>query len=142
MNSEMILQPVLAMIVLTAIVWVYLYARRIPAMKKAGKPVQAYTIPERASEFLPEEVNFAANNFKNLFELPVLFYALCLFFYVTGQVDAVSVTAAWIFVGFRVLHSVIHCTFNIVMLRFYLYLGGALALWFMLGRAIAASLGA
>ncbi len=142
MNSEMILQPVLAMMVLTAIVWVYLYARRIPAMKKAGKPVQAYTIPERASEFLPEEVNFAANNFKNLFELPVLFYALCLFLYVTGQVDAVSVTAAWIFVGFRVLHSVIHCTFNIVMLRFYLYLGGALALWFMLGRAIAASLGA
>lgn len=142
MNSEMILQPVLAMIVLTAIVWVYLYARRIPAMKKAGKPVQAYTIPERVSEFLPEEVNFAANNFKNLFELPVLFYALCLFLYVTGQVDAVSVTAAWIFVGFRVLHSVIHCTFNIVMLRFYLYLGGALALWFMLGRAIAASLGA
>lgn len=142
MNSEMILQPVLAMMVLTAIVWVYLYARRIPAMKKAGKPVQAYTIPERVSEFLPEEVNFAANNFKNLFELPVLFYALCLFLYVTGQVDAVSVTAAWIFVGFRVLHSVIHCTFNIVMLRFYLYLGGALALWFMLGRAIAASLGA
>jgi len=142
MNHEMILQPFLAMMLVTAIVWVYLYARRIPAMKRARVPVQAYTSPEKVLELLPEEVNNPANNFKNLFELPVLFYGLCLFFYVTGRVDAVCVTAAWVFVGFRILHSIVQCTSNVVMLRFYLYLGGALTLWFMLGQAIVGSFGA
>lgn len=142
MNHEMILQPFLAMMVLTAVVWVYLYARRIPAMKRARVPVQAYTHPEKVAELLPDDVNNPANNFKNLFELPVLFYGLCLYFYVTGSVDAVCVSAAWIFVGFRALHSIVQCTSNVVILRFYLYLAGALTLWFMLGYAIVGSLAA
>jgi hypothetical protein len=54
---------------------------------------------------------------------------------VTGQVDAAYVNAGWIFVLFRVLHSAVHCTFNLVMLRFYLYLISTLALWFMFARA-------
>ena len=44
--------------------------------------------------------------------------------------------AAWVFVGFRVLHSVMHCTLNIVNVRFALYLVAALALWFMLLRSV------
>ncbi len=55
--------------------------------------------------------------------------------FATGQVDAGYVTAAWIFVVFRVLHSAVHCTFNHVMLRFYLYLIATLAVWFMVLRA-------
>jgi hypothetical protein len=91
---------------------------------------------------LPDAVNYPANNFKNLFELPVLFYGLCLFLHVTGSVDKGYVIAAWLFLAFRVLHSIVHCTSNIVMLRFYLYLAAALALWFMLGRAVIGYLGA
>ena len=54
----------------------------------------------------------------------------------THQVDATYVNAAWIFFAFRALHSAVHCTFNLVMLRFYLYLIAALALWFMFARAV------
>ena len=132
----------LGTMVLTAIVWFVMYAKRIPAMKKARVPVQTYTTPDKVSGVLPDAVSYPAYNFKNLFELPVLFYGLCLYLYVTGNVDTTYVVAAWFFLGFRVLHSIVHCTANIVMLRFYLYCGGALALWFMLGRAVIEQLGA
>ena len=135
MNNALILRPMIGMMLLTAFVWIFLYAKRIPAMKKARRSVQTYTTPEKAVELLPASVNYPAYNFKNLFELPVLFYALCLTLYVTEMVDAAYVIAAWVFLGFRVLHSVVHCTVNIVILRFYLYSAAALALWFMLARA-------
>ena len=136
MRNEQILLPMLGMIVLTAVVWCVLYARRIPAMKKARKPAQTYTTPDKCDEFLPADVNYAAYNFKNLFELPVLFYTLCLYFYVTGTAGTPEVVAAWLFLLFRVIHSAILCTANIVMARFASYCAAALALWFMLGRAV------
>lgn len=142
MNRELILQPMLGVMLLTAVVWFVMYAKRIPAMKKARVPVQTYTTPEKAQELLPESVNYSAYNLKNLFELPVLFYGLCLYLYVTDSVDTAYIIAAWVFLVFRVLHSIVHCTSNIVMLRFYLYSAGALALWFMLGRAVVGQLGA
>ena len=79
-----------------------------------------------------------SDNLKNLFELPVLFYALVLYLFVTDQVDATYVTSAWVFVVFRVLHSAVHCTFNLVLLRFWLYFISAAALWFMSLRALVA----
>jgi len=65
----------------------------------------------------------------------VLFYALALYLFVAHEVDGVYVWAAWVFVVFRAAHSLVHSTFNLVILRFYLYLIAALALWFMLFRA-------
>jgi hypothetical protein len=117
-----------------------MYARRIPAMQKAGVSVQTYTMPDKIIQYLPENVNLASNNLKNLFELPTLYYGLCLYLFVSGNVDATYVVSAWSFFGFRVLHSVVHCTVNIVMLRFLTYAAGALSLWFMLGRALIAAL--
>jgi hypothetical protein len=94
------------------------------------------TMPDKSVGLLPEEISYPSNNFKNLFELPVLFYALCLYFYVTGTAQSVDVFAAWLFLLCRVIHSAIHCTVNIVMARFLAYFAAALALWFMLGRAL------
>ena len=141
MNNEAILEPMLALMLLTGLVWVFLYARRIPAMRAARRDVQTYTTPEKAIELLPEAINYPAYNLKNLFELPVVFYALCLLLYVTGDVDGVYVAAAWGFVTFRVLHSLIHCTINRVMARFVCYLISSLLLWFMVVRAAIEVLG-
>jgi len=71
----------------------------------------------------------------SLFEIPVLFYAPVLYLFVTKHVDLAYMDAAWIFVLFRSLHSAVHCTFNRVMLRFYLYLASTLAVWFIAIRA-------
>jgi hypothetical protein len=136
MNVNAIFLPMLATMALTAVVWSYMYAKRVPAMRRARVSVQTYTTPEKVAEILPDEINYSANNLKNLFELPVLFYGLCLYLSVSGNVDAAYVVAAWLFFVFRTLHSVVHCTSNIVMVRFYLYAAGATVLWLMLGRAL------
>ena len=67
--------------------------------------------------------------------MPVLFYALSLYLFATNEVDGVYVAAGWVFAAFRVLHSAMHCTANVVIVRFWLYAVSALALWFMLIRA-------
>lgn len=136
MTNEAIFLPMLVMIMLTAIVWLYMYALRIPAMRRARKAAQAYTTPQSIIELLPEQVNYPAYNLKNLFELPVLFYVLCLYVHAIGTVDSAYVAAAWVFVVFRVLHSLEHCLRNKVMTRFILYSCAAVALWFMLARAL------
>ena len=136
MDANAIFLPMLATMTLTAVVWFYMYAKRIPAMRRARISVQTYTTPGKVSELLPDEVNYSANNLKNLFELPILYYGLCLYLFMSGNVDAAYVIAAWLFFLFRTLHSVVHCTSNIVMVRFYLYAAGATVLWLMLGRAL------
>jgi len=142
MTSNEIFLPMLATMALTAVVWFYMYARRIPAMYKVGKRAQTYTTPDSVVAHLPAEVNFSANNFNNLCQLPMLFYGLCLYIFASGSVDMTYVAAAWIFFALRTLHSIIHCTRNIVIMRFYCYAASALALWFMLARALIAELGA
>ena len=91
MNGQAIFLPMLATMTLTAVVWFYMYARRIPAMYRVGLVAQTYTTPDKTVEHLPAEVNYSANNFKNLCELPILFYGLCLYLFVTQNVDAVYI---------------------------------------------------
>ena len=136
MNGEEIFEPLVAMLVLTFAVWVHMYVMRIGYMVRNNVDAQKMTTPERAMGLLPETVNYAAYNLRNLVELPVAFYALCLTLYATDQVDSIYVTAAWTFFVFRALHSLVHCTFNRVILRFGFYMLSALALWFMLARAV------
>ena len=121
--------------VLTAVVWIYMYYRRLSFIIGNRIRPQDLTTPERAAELLPESVRIPANNLRNLLELPLLFYALCLYLYITQTVDTTFVVAAWLFVGLRAAHSAIHCTVNRVQYRFYAYFVSALVLWFMVGRA-------
>ena len=96
---------------------------------------------EAFAQLTPPAVSNPSDNLKNLFEIPVLFYALALYLFATSQVDAIYVYAAWVFIAFRTLHSIVHCTFNRIILRFYLYLISTVALWFVVIRAAFAYLG-
>ena len=73
----------------------------------------------------------AADNFRNLFELPVLFYFALAVADRIDRVDAISLTLAWLFVALRVAHSLVHVTYNRVMHRFVAYLAGAIVLWLL-----------
>ena len=134
MMQQSIFTPAAAMMVLTCVVWVYMYIRRIAYLNKHGIDAQELAAPESLAKLIPEAVNRPANNLKNLFEMPVLFYALCVMLFLTGKVNAFYLYAAWIFVGLRVLHSLIHCTFNKVMLRFVVYFFSSIALGAMIFR--------
>jgi len=136
MEQKAIFGPLLAMIFLTLLVWLYMYSRRIPFILAQRLDLDTLTRAE-FTDMSPPAVSNPSDNLKNLFEMPVLFYALTIYLYVTGQVDGGYVNAAWVFVAFRVLHSLVHCTVNIVRLRFFLYLVATLAIWFIAIRAAA-----
>ena len=139
--ARSIFGPFLATMLLTLLVWVYMYIRRIRFIKGGDIDPRDLEVPGALAKLSPPAVSNPSDNLKNLFEMPVLFYALALHLFVTDQVDVVYLAAAWVFVGFRALHSVVHCTFNRVMVRFTLYAIASLALWFMLGRAALAYVG-
>ena len=135
MAQTAIFGPFFAMMGLTFVVWVYMYVRRIRFITASGLTPGELSKPGRLAELSPAAVSNPSDNLKNLFEIPVLFYAIVLYLFATTSVDAVYVGAAWTFVVFRALHSAMHCTINIVIVRFYLYLVATIAVWFMIARA-------
>jgi hypothetical protein len=135
MTSQAIFGPFVAMMLLTLVVWAYMYVRRIHFIAGSKLSPQDLAVPGELARLSPPEVANPSDNLKNLFELPVLFYALTLYLYATGRADAADVAAGWIFAAFRAVHSAVHCTVNIVMLRFWLYAIASAALWFMMLRA-------
>ena len=136
MEQTAIFAPFLALMTLTLLVWIYMYVRRIAFIRRERIEARRLEIPGELARLTPAAVSNPSDNLKNLFELPVLFYGLALLLFVTDNVDAVYVAAAWVFVAFRAAHSAVHCTFNRVMVRFSCYLAASLALWFMLLRAV------
>ena len=132
--TDPIFAPFFSMILLTLVVWTYMYARRIPFIRRSGLRDDQLT-PMELARISPPAVANPSDNLKNLFETPTIFYALALYLHVTQSVDTVYLVAAWVFVGFRALHSAVHCTVNIVLLRFALYAISTAALWFIALRA-------
>ena len=128
MRQDVIFSPFFATVFLTLVVWVYMYIRRIRFITSRKISPKELAVPSTLAQILPPGVSNPSDNLKNLFEIPVLFYALVLYLFITKQVDTVYVNAAWVFVVFRTLHSAVHCTFNLIILRFYLYLFATLAL--------------
>jgi hypothetical protein len=135
MTQDAIFSPFFATVFLTLLVWVYMYIRRISFITSRKISQQDLCVPGTLAQISPPNVSNPSDNLKNLFEIPVLFYALVLYLFITKQVDTVYVNAVWVFVVFRALHSAVHCTFNLIMLRFYLYLFATLAVWFIAIRA-------
>jgi hypothetical protein len=128
--------PVLALIAWTFVMWLWLYAARIPAMRKAridledvrqGRPVNP----------LPARVTRVADNYNHLHEQPTLFYALALAAQLAGAVDQISLILAWSYVAIRIVHSLIHAGANIIPIRFLVFTIGSLALLALLLRTAA-----
>ena len=136
MQATEIFGPFFAMILLTFVVWVVMYIGRIRYSIANRVNAQRLGTPEKVVQVLPEEIQYPAYNLTNLLELPIIFYALCLYLFVSGHVDALYVIAAWSYVALRAAHSAIQCTTNIVMQRFAVYMASSLVLWFMVFRAV------
>jgi len=135
MQEHEIFRPFFVMMALTLIVWTAMYVRRIAYLKVNRIHAQRLATPDKVVDVIPEKVQYPAYNFRNLLELPILFYALCLYLYVTASVDTFFLVAAWMYVGLRAIHSAIQCTTNIVMRRFVAYMASSLVLWMMILRA-------
>lgn len=134
MNQVVIFQPFLATMLLTLVVWIYMYVRRLSFIFSHRLDSKQMT-PLELARVSPPQVSNPSDNLKNLFELPTVFYAVVLYVYATHQVDTLYVIGAWGFFVFRALHSAVHCTFNFIPLRFVLYVISAASLWLMILRA-------
>ena len=129
MPAEMILWPVVAMVALTFVVWLTMFRRRIGEMRRRRIGIERLASGADITSLLEDRC--AADNFRNLFELPVLFHAAALAALTTTTVDHTLVLLAWAFVVFRGVHSIVHCTYNRVLHRFIAYFLSAITLWAM-----------
>lgn len=136
MSNEQIFQPFFAMMLVTFAVWVYMYIRRTSYLVGDRVDLRKVDNPAKMDIEVPAKINLPAYALKNLLELPVLFYVLCLYLYLTGRVDQFYVVASWLFVTGRALHALIYCTYNKVLHRFIAYFLSALVLWAMIARAM------
>jgi hypothetical protein len=134
---ESMLTPVLALIVLSLLVWIWMYATRIPAMQRAKIDPQAAAHPG-SLDVLPASARRVADNYNHLMEQPTIFYALCFYIVLKGHSDALNIDLAWAYVGLRAVHTLIQCTVNVVNLRFLVFALSTLALMAMAVREVAA----
>jgi hypothetical protein len=133
MNQTLILYPLLAMFALVVVVAVTMFRRRVAFYKTNRVHPQKTATSAQMAAVMPDQR--APDNFRNLFELPVMFYVVVLTLYVTQLVILPQLVLAWIYVAARYAHSFIHCTSNVVMRRFYAFLVSCLtllAMWIVL----------
>jgi len=123
MTMDTFLQPVLALILWTLVMWLWMYATRIPAMQRAeidaAKLVGTTGTSLRAE--LPDKVNWKADNYNHLHEQPTTFYALMLFAGATGGMDTTALMLGWAYVGARIVHSLVQVLSPVVVLRFVVF---------------------
>ncbi len=136
MESGMI-APVLGLVAWTFVMWVWMYATRIPAMRAARVDV-AELSRTGAKLSLPPEVERVADNYNHLHEQPTIFYAVALAAQLAGVADPVSVGLAWGYVALRVVHSLIQATANVIPLRFLVFVLGSAVLLVLLVRTVLA----
>lgn len=130
MTGAPILQPVVALLAWTMVMWLWMYATRIPAIRKGGF-MDGSTVGTTGAGLraqLPERVSWKADNYNHLHEAPTVFYAVALVLALVGQGSGFNLWLAWMYVALRVIHSVVQATVNVVMVRFALFALSSLAL--------------
>ncbi|MBK6800891.1 MAPEG family protein [Novosphingobium sp.] len=130
MTVSPILQPLAVLAGWTMLMWLWMYATRIPAMGAAkidSKSLVGGTGKDLDGK-LPEKIQWIAHNYNHLHEAPTVFYAVALALALIGQGDGLNAKLAWAYVALRVVHSLVQATVNRVMIRFLLFALSSLTL--------------
>ena len=133
MEAKLILYPLLAMFLLICLVAATMLRRRVTFYKQNRVHPQKTATSSEMAAVMPD--SRGPDNFRNLFELPIMFYVATLTIYAAGLICMPHLILAWGFVIARYAHSFIHCTSNVVMHRFYAFLTSCVLLvciWLML----------
>jgi hypothetical protein len=134
MNQVAILYPVFVQVLLTLAVYGLLGLARSRALNSAGRTRGGGDLAMGRFAW-PEDAEKRANNQRNQFELPVLFYAVVAFALIAGGADLAMIVLAWAFVLSRIVHAAIHIGPNKVRWR-----GPAFAAGFLIVAAMWAKL--
>lgn len=145
MNSA-ILEPVVVLAAWTMIIWIWMYATRLPAMGRAG--IDAKNMVGSSGGGLrndliakgEERASWVADNYNHLHEAPTVFYAVAIVLAMIGQGDNLNATIAWAYVALRIAHSLLQIFSNRVIVRFMLFALSTLALIMLVVHAVMAVL--
>lgn len=129
------LAPVVALVIWTFVMWTWMYATRLPAMKRMRMRSDPRAPRGQQMSELPPEVRWKADNYNHLMEMPTLFYAIALVIALEGHVSGLDVQLAWSFVALRVVHSLVQSLGNKVELRFVVFSLSSIALIVLTVRA-------
>jgi len=124
-----ILLPPTVLVLLTGAVFVRLFRDRIAEMRARRIHPQQMATAKQVQETMQNVAS--ADNFRNLFEVPVLFYTLCAFLAITQLTTMLILACAWGYVVLRAAHSFVHLTSNKVIRRFQLYFASTIVLYIM-----------
>ena len=134
MNSP-ILQPVMVLVLWSMVMWAWLYATRIPAMRAARTRLDANLPREQITGNLPPRVRWKADNYNHLMEQPTLFYATALVLAFVGADDGLNLWLAWAYVALRVVHSLWQALSHVIIVRFSIFMAASLVLLALAIRA-------
>ena len=134
MIAVAMLKPVVAMAIWTMVMWLWMYATRIPAINTAGLDINAQP-GSSLDGVLPAQVQWKAHNYNHLHEAPTVFYAIALLLAFTGKGGNHGAMVAWAYVALRVAHSLVQATVNKVLLRFALFTLSSICLMVLIGQA-------
>ena len=125
-----ILKPVVVLVAWTLVMWAWMVAVRMPALKAAGVDITKLTGGKGtdADRVLPPKVQWPSHNYNHLLEQPTAFYAVALTLALIGAGNGINATIAWGYVLLRIAHSLVQATFNRVSVRFLLFLLSTLCL--------------
>jgi hypothetical protein len=131
MNHSPILAPIVALVAWTLLMQIWMYATRLPAMRRKGIVMKGRRGGRGAQldGVVEDEVQWKAHNYNHLLEQPTLFYAIALVLAIAGGGDVwVNVWLAWAYVGLRIVHSLIQATVNVVRWRFLVFIAASFCL--------------
>jgi hypothetical protein len=123
-EPRQLIQPIIALVGLTALVWLLMFAYRNVAVARRIASLRYYKT--YSTDLPPEWVERPARAFMNLLEVPLLFYVACVLMLQTGRWDSVQLSLAWLFVALRYLHATVYIALNDVPLRFTAYAMGCI----------------
>jgi hypothetical protein len=133
--ARAMLQPVMVLVLWTFVMWFWLYATRIPAIRRLRVTLSPTQTKEAFNAQLPPDVRWKADNYNHLMEQPTLFYAVALTLALLGVQDLASLALAWTYVGLRLIHSLIQATVNVILWRFAVFALASLVLAALAMRA-------
>ncbi|MBK8259296.1 MAG: MAPEG family protein [Polyangiaceae bacterium] len=126
--NRSLLLPAVALAAWTFFMWAWMYAVRIPAIRRARMKLDPTAPRGEQMATLPPEVRWKADNYNHLFEQPTLFYPVLIIAALLPGTGTVELALAWTYVGFRVVHSVFQATVNKIEVRFALFFLSSLVL--------------
>lgn len=124
-----------ALVLWTFVMLGWMAATRVPAIAKARLPKDAGERTADLATMLPKQIQWKADNYNHLMEQPTLFYALAGVMALADAGTGFNLVLAWIYVASRIVHSLVHATTNVVLVRFSIFAIGSLALLVMAVRA-------